>query len=155
MDITIRKATKEDLPTLNVFLQKLVNVERPFDDGIPPTGDVIYYNLANMLDDEKTHLIVAEADGTVVGSGYAQIRKNDADWALNKQYGYIGFMFVDDTYRHNNIGKHLTDALIKWLKEKKMQDIQLKVYAKNEKAIAAYKKYGFEEFVSEMKLKAG
>jgi len=150
MIIKIRKAEIEDLTELNELQQSLVNFERPFDDGIPAKGDVNYYDINRLLIDDFTYFVVAETEGKIIGCGFAQIRDN-LNWAIEKKLGYIGLMVVREDYRRNNTGKNIIENLTGWLKEKNILHIILETYSCNETAINAYKKYGFKEFVLQMK----
>lgn len=152
MDIQLRVATFTDLPTLDKFQDKLVSFERPFDPTIPKTGKVQYYNIKELVQDSKVHFLVAHVDNKIAGCGFAQIRKNDAEWATVKQTGYIGLMFVDEKFRGKKIGSLLIKNLLHWLSEQKITDVRLKVYAENSSAIHAYKKNGFKDFLVEMRI---
>lgn len=150
MDPNIRQATLADLDTLEHFQHQLVQFERPFDPTIPKNGTVGYYNLKKLLGDTTVQVLVAEVDSTVVGCGFGQIRK-DNEWSVQEQIGYIGLMFIHKKYRGNQIGKLIVEALIQWFKEKNISDIRLKVYEKNISAVKAYRNYGFQDFIIEMR----
>lgn len=150
MNINIREAELRDIDQLNDLQQSLVKFERPFDDGIPIEGDVIYYDISGLIKDINTFFIVAEAEDKIIGCGFAQIRDN-LIWAVEKKLGYIGLIVIKEEYRRNNTGKLIVDELTGWLRKKNISHIILEVYSKNEKAIKAYKNYGFKEFVIQMK----
>ncbi len=150
MNPILRSANLSDLNTLKNFQKRLVIHERPFDPGIPKKEEVEYYDIRELIEANNVNFLVIEIDNKIIGCGFGQIRKND-DWAANKIFGYIGLMFVDDKFRGQKIGKLIVDELVKWFKEKNVFDIRLKVYEKNISAVNAYKKYGFEHFVLEMR----
>lgn len=150
MNTILRPAKISDISQLKNFQEQLVIYERPFDAGIPKKGKVEYYDLKNLIKNKKVNFLVAEADNKIVGCGFGEIRKN-VKWALNKEYGYIGLMYVERNFRGRGIGNLIVKNLIKWLKKKKIKDIRLQVYAKNKKALHTYQKYGFKDFVIEMK----
>ena len=66
--------------------------------------------------------------------------------------GYIGAMYIEEKYRSKGVGKLILDEFIKWFKENDIKDVRIKVYQKNKKAIEVYKKMGFENIISEMRL---
>lgn len=150
MTIQLRQARKEDLPILDEFQQQLVKLERGFDKGIPTQGRVDYYNLESLLMSDKVHFLVVEVDNKVVGCGFGEIRKN-VDWAVDKEYGYIGLVFVKEEYRYQGIGKKIVGSIFDWFHSKNISHITVEVYAENKEAIEAYTSYGFEHFVCQMK----
>ncbi|MFZ1321721.1 MAG: GNAT family N-acetyltransferase [Ignavibacteria bacterium] len=150
MNLVIREAELKDLTELKELQQSLVNFERPFDDGIPAEGDVNYYDINGLLNDDFTYFVVAEMEGKIIGCGFAQIRDN-LNWAIEKKLGYIGLMVVREEYRRNNTGKLIIENLTGWLNKKNISHIILETYSCNKTAINAYKKYGFKEFVLQMK----
>ena len=70
----------------------------------------------------------------------------------HKYYGYLGFMFVPPKHRGNGYNGMVTDALIKWCKEKGLNEVRLDVYSVNEAAIRAYEKSGFKPHLLCMRL---
>ncbi len=150
MNPLLRPAKVSDTNALKNFQQKLVIHERPFDSEIPGKGNVEYYDIKKLIKSDNANFLVVEIGNKIVGCGFGQIRKSD-DWAVNEKYGYIGLVFVDKKYRRQNIGKLIIDALIKWFIERNISDIRLKVYEKNFIAVSAYRKYGFKNFILEMR----
>jgi len=71
----VRLATKNDLATLDIFMDGLVEAERPMDVTIKD-GKVIYYDLEGFILLEDAVLYVAELNGELVASGYAKIKKD-------------------------------------------------------------------------------
>jgi GNAT superfamily N-acetyltransferase len=61
-------------------------------------------------------------------------------------------MFVAPSHRGQGINKLVIQSLIKWGKEKDMQDFYLEAYADNSSALKAYEKLGFKASLVEMKL---
>jgi GNAT superfamily N-acetyltransferase len=99
---------------------------------------------------EDVEVVVAEIDGTVVGSGYALIRKNN-DYFKYAFYGYIGFMYVEPAHRGKGIAKDILVYLNNWLAERDISEIRLNVYDQNPSAIKAYEKAGFKKYIVEMR----
>ena len=150
MDIKIRPAKISDLLFLENFQQQLVDFEKPFDQSIPKTGKVEYYNLKELLESEETNFLVAENESRVIGCGFGQIRK-DNYWSVNEKIGYVGLVFVEEGFRGNGIAKLIVDKLIDWFKEKGISDIRLEVYSENLGALKAYRKCGFKDFSVKMR----
>lgn len=136
----LREATKTDLPVLLQFEQDLIAFERPFAPNLKK-GEISYYDLAAYIEDPAIRVIVAEAEGQVVGSGYALIRENKA-YKAPQHYVYLGFMYVLPEYRGRGINGLIMTDLILWGKTQGYTEVQLEVYAENESAIKAYAKAG-------------
>ncbi len=151
MEVVIRKAIISDLPIIHKFQQELVKIERPFDSGIPQTGKVEYYDFKKLIKFISVNFLIAEVNGKPVACGFAQIKKN-VNWAVEKKYGYIGFMYVDAKFRGKGIGSQIMEDFIIWFKKKNIVYITLKAYFKNDAARSAYRKMGFCDFVSEMEI---
>jgi GNAT superfamily N-acetyltransferase len=150
MSITVRRAVSEDLAILLQFEQGLIKAELPMDDTIIRNEITHYYDIPAMLDDKHTIILLAEMDGHAVGCGYGKILENNR-WSVNKSYGYIGFMYVDEAYRGRGISDMIIKDLCQWFRENNLNEVRLKVYEKNESAIKAYLKSGFNEHMKEMR----
>ena len=55
MKTLVRKATNKDLPNLMVFMEGLVNAERPMDSTINE-GRVVYYDLSEIIKNKNSIL---------------------------------------------------------------------------------------------------
>ena len=65
MNPFVRKATKNDLPVLETFMDGLVDAERPMDVTIKD-GKVVYYDLEYFITNDDAILLVAELEGEIV-----------------------------------------------------------------------------------------
>jgi len=146
----LRAATIDDLPELLAFEQGVIKAERPFDPTLKP-GEIHYYDLAALIESEFATLLVIVKDEQLVASGYAKII-DAKPYAIHPQCVYIGFMFVRPEYRGQGLSGSILEGLVAWSQEKKIYDLRLDVYAENEIAIKAYKKFGFNPRMIEMKL---
>ncbi|MCO1337074.1 GNAT family N-acetyltransferase [Microbulbifer sp. OS29] len=104
-----------------------------------------------MISCNNSHLLVVEIEHNIIATGYAQIRNSKISLE-HEQHSYFGFMYVSPKYRGQGINPRLIEELISWSNHKGIFDIYLDVYAKNDSAIKAYKKAGFEPSLVEMKL---
>ena len=150
MNPIIRKATKEDLPILDTFMDALVDAERPMDVTIKD-GKVVYYNLESFINSDDAILYVAEINNELVASGYAKI-KQDRVYLKHDKHAYLGFMFVPEKHRGNGYNKLIVDALLVWSKTKNISEIRLDVYNTNPSAIRAYEKVGFKKHMIKMRM---
>ncbi|MBK8983898.1 MAG: GNAT family N-acetyltransferase [Ignavibacteria bacterium] len=152
MKLNLRKARIDDAEKLEELQQTLVKYERKFDSGIPSKGNVYYYDIIKLIRNKKTHFIVAENDNEIIGCGFGQVRKN-FDWVKDDKMGYIGLMVIKEKYRRNDAGRLIIENLTSWFREEKISHIILETYCKNINAVSAYRKYGFQDFVLQMKYK--
>ncbi|AEM71120.1 GCN5-related N-acetyltransferase [Allomuricauda ruestringensis DSM 13258] len=148
--VNIRTATLDDLPLLLNFEQEIIKAERPFDVTIK-NGPISYYDIGEMVQDPKAHVIVAEVDGKIVASGYA-IPKKARHYLNHKFYAYLGFMYTDEDFRGQGINALIVEELKNWSNNQGFKEIRLTVYNENQPAIKAYEKVGFKKHIIEMRL---
>ncbi|MET4543941.1 GNAT superfamily N-acetyltransferase [Pedobacter africanus] len=153
MRMIIRIAKPEDLSTLLEFEQGVISAERPFNPTLID-GKIQYYDLNYLMSTDEAVVAVAEEGGVAIASGYALIKKAEKPYFNFETYAYLGFMYVKPEYRGRGVNKLILDFLIDWSKEKGITEIRLDVYDKNESAIAAYEKAGFEPLLLTMRLKS-
>jgi GNAT superfamily N-acetyltransferase len=144
----IRPATLEDMPTLLSFELGIINTERPFDPTLKP-DPIHYYDLESLIKSHDAIVLIAELDGQLIGSGYADIRISKP-YYQHERYAYLGFMYVSPEYRGMQIIHMILDALKEWCKTKQVFELRLEVYAQNLPAIKAYIKAGFSYNLIEM-----
>ena len=148
-DITIRKASMNDLIQLLVFEQDLIKTERPFDSTLKP-DPINYYDLKSLLTTPLAEVVVAETDNKIIASGYARIDKSKP-FLKHSHHAYLGFMYVVPEYRGQGINKRIVDALKDWAASQNITEFSLEVYYDNASAIKAYEKIGFSRYILEMR----
>ncbi|MFD2166371.1 GNAT family N-acetyltransferase [Thalassotalea euphylliae] len=148
--ITTRLATFDDLPTLLAFEQGVISAERPLADNLR-SGDITYYDLPALIEQNNSHLIIVESNGKPVGSGYMKILPSPKHHKYDN-HGYIGFMYVDPDYRGRGLSKTIIDELCHWGKSQGVIEVILEVYDKNVQAIRAYEKSGFKKSLVSMRV---
>jgi ribosomal protein S18 acetylase RimI-like enzyme len=147
---TSRKATMDDLEILLGFEQGIIVAERPFDPTIKK-DPVTYYDLREYILSEDIEVVVIEADGIVIASGYALI-KTARPYLDHEEYAYLGFMYTHPDYRGKGVNQLVVEELKKWASTKGMKEIRLTVYDDNIPAIKAYERVGFKKHIIEMRL---
>jgi len=150
MNIVVRKATLQDLATLNRFQQGIVDAERAFDPTIKD-GAVQYYDIAPMLTADEIYFVVAEAGTRAVGCGYARIEAAK-HYLKHSVHAYLGLMYVDPEYRGHAVNLAVIAALKDWAASRGIGEMRLEVYRENLAAIKAYEKAGFGPWSLEMRL---
>ncbi len=149
-NIKIREANESDLTVLIEFEQEIIKAERAFDNSLKE-GEIHYYNFQNLIASPKVKVLVAEIEDEIVGSGYAEIK--DAELYLKqREYAYLGLMYVKPKYRGKGINQQVLQSLKKWIIEKNVTEIRLIVYDANTLAKNAFQKEGFKAHVLEMRM---
>ena len=148
--IIVRPATNADLDTLLRFEQGVVTAERPFDSTLKP-DPINYYDLAYMITAPEIEIVVAELDGTPIGSGYARIEKS-RHYLKHTHHAYLGFMYVEPEHRGKGVNQQIITALKQWAITRGITELRLDVYSDNQAAIIAYEKAGFSQYLIEMRL---
>ena len=150
-NIKIRAATSEDLEILKEFEQEVIRYERAFAKNLKQ-DPIVYYQLEDYIGRSDVQVLVATLEGKPVGSGYAMIKDSEA-FKTPEQFAYLGFMYVIPEQRGKGINGLIINELLKWVKEKKITEVQLDVYAENDSAITAYEKIGFKPDLLKMRLR--
>ena len=148
-EVTIRKATINDLDTLLEFEQGVISAERPFDPTLKPHPPN-YDDIEKMISAANVELVVAEFEGKLVGSGYARI-EDAKPYLRHSQHAYLGFMYVVPEQRGKGINKMIMDVFAAWSVSQGMTELRLDVYHQNDSAIKAYEKIGFIKYMIAMR----
>jgi GNAT superfamily N-acetyltransferase len=149
-EITTREATMQDLETLLQFEQGIIAAERPFDITLQK-NNIRYYDIAAMIIKPEVKLVVAEADGQLVGCGYCRIEQSKP-YLQHNLHGYLGFMYVLPLHRGKGINKLIVNALADWARSENVTELRLDVYYHNTTAVQAYEKAGFTKHMIEMRM---
>lgn len=146
--LVIKPASLADVATLQLFEQQVIAAERPFTNNIRPEK-VYYYDLKTLIESENSHLVIGYLNGIAVASGYIRIEKSKPQHQPD-YYAYLGFMYVDPAHRGKGLNSQILNHLKNWAKERNISKLKLEVYAENQNAINAYKKFGFNNHMLEM-----
>lgn len=149
-NITTRPATMADMDTLLQFEQGVISAERPFDPTLKD-GHINYYDLNEFITAPHIHLLVAELNGEVIGSGYSRIETAKI-YLQHPQHAYLGFMYVLPQHRGKGVNKIIIEALKEWSVQQGVTEFRLQVYFGNAPAIKAYEKVGFNSHMIEMRM---
>jgi GNAT superfamily N-acetyltransferase len=149
MTMSTREATRDDLPVLRQFEQGIIVAERPYDPTLQ-SDPISYYDIGELIDSPDATVIVAEADGQLIASGYAK-KKRSRHYLQHEFHAFLGFMFVRDEYRGRGVNKLVLDDLFSWARAKGLHEVRLTVYPENGPAVRAYEKVGFTHYLSEMR----
>jgi GNAT superfamily N-acetyltransferase len=134
MEISIRRAVKEDCPRLMELITELAVYEKA-PDAVTVTMD--HFIESGFGKNPVWQAFVAEADGRIEGFALYYIRYST--W--KGQAMYLEDIIVTEAMRGKKLGKLLFDRLIEEARKKKWTRIIWQVLEWNEPAINFYKKY--------------
>ena len=137
----IREMKLSDAEMLLEHLRALAE-ERVFlllePDEIPQTVEE-ERNILKIYQEENRRMLVAVMDGKIVGTADCRIG-NIKKTGHTASFGVA----VRKEYRGLGIGSALLSALIEWAESRGVEKLWLSVFSTNERAIALYKKLGFQ-----------
>jgi GNAT superfamily N-acetyltransferase len=134
MNVSIRRAVKEDCQRILELVKELALYERAPDE-VTVTRE--HFEESGFGNKPVWWALVAEVDGRVEGFALWYIRFST--WKGQRMY--LEDFYVNEKLRGHRIGKQLFDRLIEEAKEKRFNGIVWQVLEWNEPAINFYKKY--------------
>ncbi len=137
MNITIRNATKNDLPAVIDLIKELADFEKALHEVTISLNELVKDGFG---ENPLFWIILAEVDAVIVGMSFYYIRYST--WTGRNLY--LEDIIVKEDYRGNNIGKMLFEETIKEAKKMNVRQMMWQVLDWNEPAIRFYKKFDAE-----------
>jgi GNAT superfamily N-acetyltransferase len=134
MNVSIRRAVKEDCQRILELVKELALYERAPDE-VTVTRE--HFEESGFGNKPVWWAFVAEVDGRVEGFALWYIRFST--WKGQRMY--LEDFYVNEKLRGHGIGKQLFDRLVEEAKEQRFNGIVWQVLEWNEPAINFYKKY--------------
>ena len=154
-DVTIRRATRLDLPALGRMGALLMRTHYAFDQkrflapGDHAEDGYAWFLGEQLKDDVNVIVLVADLQGDVVGYVYAGLEP--VSWKeLRDACGFIHDIVVDERGRRKGVATKLMDAAMAWLKEKGAPRVVLWTAEQNEGAQQLFARLGFRRTMVEM-----
>jgi len=154
-DVTIRRATRLDLPALGRMGALLMRTHYAFDQkrflapGDHAEDGYAWFLGEQLKDDVNVIVLVADVQGDVVGYVYAGLEP--VSWKeLRDACGFIHDIVVDERGRRKGVATKLMDAAMAWLKEKGAPRVVLWTAEQNEGAQQLFARLGFRRTMVEM-----
>jgi len=156
LDITIRKAQKEDIGEITTLHSTIVKEFVPtivpsicqFSD-ITPSREEEENVVQDMLEDPDHDVMVACLDHKIVGM-LAVVTETYSDDLLKAPFTTIEFIEVYPEYQSKGIGKAFLQEAEKIARVKGHQYLELQVWETNVNAINLYKKNDFQPITQRM-----
>ena len=138
---TVRTATEKDIPRIQELYRQLAFTPPPPDVPQPPVEDYerVFTEMSAL---PGYHLLVAEEDGTIIGTTVLAILPGFAHGVL--PFAVVEYMVVDENYRKRGIGKLLMDYVVAQAKEAGCYKIMLTSDKRRAEAHEFYRSLGFE-----------
>ena len=153
-NLTIRRATEADLPTLGVLGASLLRAHYAFDQQrfMAPRGDPeagYAWFLGSQLKEDDMAVFVAEIAGTIVGYVYAGLEPQS--WKeLREAAGFIHDVVVTPEAQRHGVASALIEAACDWFRSLGAPRVVLWTAEKNEVAQRLFTRIGFRRTMIEM-----
>jgi len=152
--VTIRRASRADLPALGRLGAHLLRTHYAFDPqrfmapGDDPEAGYAWF-LGTQLHEDDVIVLVAECDGAVVGYVYAGLEGQS--WKeLREAAGFIHDVVVDEGGRRRGVASALIEAAADWLGSRGAPRVMLWTAESNVAAQRLFAKLGFRRTMVEM-----
>lgn len=134
--VRMRSAEPADLDSLVSLLAALFAIEEDFVFDEPKQRR----GLSLMLENERGRVLVAEAEGLVIGMCSGQLLVSTAEGGLSL---LIEDVVVDERWRGRGVGRLLMAAISDWAKANKVSRLQLLADRNNVPALDFYRSLGW------------
>jgi GNAT superfamily N-acetyltransferase len=128
--ITIRLAQPEDAVRIADLCSQL---------GYPATADAVRERLAEIGQDERHAVFVAEGAGRVAGWIHVYL----CPLVVVGLQAEIGGLVVDENWRGRGVGRLLLEWAEQWVRERGVQDLVVRSNVVRERAHAFYERAGY------------
>ena len=102
--------------------------------------------LATLIGRPDARVLVAHADGRLVGFGVARITLLPPFFA-DRRRGFIQDVFTHPDYRRRGIARRLVQDLLDWLREEQVATAELTVATSNQEATRLWEELGFRAYM--------
>lgn len=146
----IRKATKDDIPTVVDFFVRMYRLNSEFDPLLESASDLeqkVKEVVEKCVEGQDSLIVVAEEDGKIVGA--ARITIVDRMFYEPKKEALIREFYVHPAKRREGIGQQIFQYLESELKKIGISVIGAMFPARNLIATSFYKKLGFRDIYYE------
>jgi len=150
----IRKAKLKDLPRLAKLGVELLKYHAEFDPYFAPNKDVekVYFKFfKRCIHSGNRRLLIAKEKDSIIGYSLGKISKRPPVFKT-REMGFVNDMYVISKFRKQGVANMFLEELFAWFKSKKLRNIEIHVHTKNEIGKKAWAKYGFKEYMTELRI---
>ena len=144
--MTIRKATKNDIPSLLSLLSQVLEVHHKGRPDLFRTGAVKYTEseLSVLLEDlSRPVFVCTNEEGLVLGYCFCILKEEkDSNILTDIKTLYIDDLCVDESARGRHVGSSLYRYALDFAKSVGCYNVTLNVWALNEDAMEFYRRMG-------------
>ncbi len=148
-NITIRKATLEDVPAIVELWKEFMDFHKERDRLFSRcvTGDKAFADfITGHISNDTSCVLVAEAGMDIVGYCLAIVEKSPPVLEI-KKYGLIQDIAVTEAYRREGIGEKLLKEALSFLREKGLHRIEARFAINNKLSTEFWAKMGFRPYL--------
>ncbi|MBI4149887.1 GNAT family N-acetyltransferase [Candidatus Woesearchaeota archaeon] len=158
--ITIRKAKIKDVDAivsmwhgLRLHHQRLVRRDKMRQAWNQPAKDAaprFTKWVKKWIRSPQGCVLLGEVNGKPAGYSLNYIKDGIPVYAI-KKLGYISDLYVKPEYRGKGVSSRLKDATFQWFKKKDIKYVEIGFHTENQKAHRIYKKWGFADYITQMR----
>jgi ribosomal protein S18 acetylase RimI-like enzyme len=150
--VVIRPASRDDVGGVLPLWSEMMNHHAALDERFRPAPDGEEHwakILRDWLRDDEVCILVAEAEGRLVGYIIGMLRENPPV-LLPSAYGLVSDVCVHPAWRQQGIGRRLFEALKDWFTEKELSTVQLNVAHGNPVSQAFWRAMGCADYMDRL-----
>lgn len=143
----IRKGTAGDDGDILKLMRELIDEHRQLDAYYKPFSKYrgLKKYIAEAAKDSEKLLLVAEVNGRIIAYFLGEIQEAPF-YSNEKEIGWVADTVVDPAHRRKGVLKTLFKEALKWFADHRIKYVELSVDSRNQSAVSAWQKFGFEEY---------
>jgi len=145
----VREATRQDVPAVVPIWAELMAIHArldPFFTCCETAAERFTEYIAGNIDKDNWHVLVAEADGQVVGYLQGSIEACPPV-LVTRRYGNVHDMAVTETFRRRGVGRELVRQALSWFRSQGVTRFEVSMSIHNRTAKAFWQSLGFEPYL--------
>lgn len=153
MPVSIRKASFEDLKAILDLWDEMMEEHQRQDARIHLTGGALAayraYVSYHMASSDACVMVAEDAEDGIIGFCLMVINRN-LPMFEPERYGYLSDLTVSRRWRRRGIGRALVGEVRTWLRQRRIDSIQLQYYDHNDTGGAFWRAMNFKPFYTRM-----